>query len=117
MKSTTNFVSVLCCLLLLLWLLFVVAPLHGAEFEEEMSTSDYLFVQGIVRSVSAEKQTITLKQKKGPKISFFIDQDTVFEGFYKLTELKLRQKIKVWYQPNEQGNKALKILKPLDLGC
>jgi hypothetical protein len=98
------------------WLLFA-ALLHGAQFDEEVSTQDYLFVKGIIRSVSPEDQTLTLKQKKGPNISFSIDKDTVFEGFYKLTELKRRQKIKVWYRPQQTKNRALKILKPLELGC
>jgi hypothetical protein len=95
----------------------MATTLHGAQFEEDVSTEDYLFVQGIIRSVSLENQTVTLKQKKGPNISFSVNKDTVFEGFYKLKELKIRQKIKVWYQPGEQGNRALKILKPLELGC
>jgi hypothetical protein len=103
--------------LFLLCLLLFAPTLHGAQFEEEVSTEECLFVKGIIRSVSIENQTVTLKQKKGPNISFSVDQDTVFEGFYELTELKIRQNIKVWYQPNKQGNRALKILKPLKLGC
>jgi len=103
--------------LIVLGLLCFALPLHGAQFEEEVSTQDYLFVEGIIKSVSPEKQTIELKQKKGPTISVSIDEKTVFEGFYKLTELKRRQKIKVWYQPEQENNKALKILKPLELGC
>ncbi len=74
-------------------------------------------MQGIIRSVSPDEQTMTIKQKKGPTISVIIDENTVFEGFYKLTELKRRQKIKVWYKPEKDNNKALKILKPLELGC
>ena len=105
-----------CLLFLPCWLL-LVAPLHGAQFDEEVSTQEYLFVKGIIRSISPENQTLTLKQKKGPNISFSIDKDTVFESFYKLTELKRRQKIKVWYRPQQTKNRALKILKPLELGC
>lgn len=60
---------------------------------------------------------MTIKQKKAAPISFQVDESTIFEGFYKLTELKLRQKIKVWYQPKETENRAAKILKPLELGC
>jgi hypothetical protein len=103
--------------LFLICLLLFATTLHGAQFEEEVSTEKYLFVKGIIRSVSLEDQTVTLKQKKGPNISFSVDKDTIFEGFYKLTELTIRQKIKVWYQPGEQGNRALKILKPVELGC
>jgi hypothetical protein len=103
--------------LFLICLLLFATTLHGAQFEEEVSTEEYLFVKGIIRSVSLENQTVTLKQKKGPNISFSVDKDTIFDGFYKLTELTIRQKIKVWYQPGEQGNRALKILKPVELGC
>lgn len=103
-------------LFLLCWLLFA-APLHGAQFEEEVSSQEYLFVKGMIRSVSSEDQTVTLKQRKGPTISLSIEKDTIFEGFYKLSELKIRQKIKVWYQPKQKKNKAAKIIKPLELGC
>jgi len=105
------------CLFFIFCCLLLVTPLHGGQFEEEVSTQEYLFAKGMVRSVSPEDQTVTLKQKKGATISFYIDKDTVFEGFYKLTELKLRQKIKVWYQPKQEKNRASKILKPLELGC
>lgn len=106
----------LCCFLLLCWSL-LAAPLYGAQFEEDVSTGEYLFAKGIIRSVSSEDQTVTLKLKEGSTITLSIDKNTVFEGFYKLTELKIRQKLKVWYQPNGQENRALKILKPLELGC
>jgi hypothetical protein len=102
--------------MLFFWSL-LVSPLHGAQFEEEVSTQEYLFAKGIIRSVSSADQTVTLKQKEGPTITLSIDKDTVFEGFYKLTELEIRQKLKVWYKPKGQDNRALKILKPLKLGC
>jgi hypothetical protein len=103
-------------LFLLCWLL-LAAPSYGAQFEEDVSSPNYLFIKGIIHSISLEDQTVTVKQKHGPTISFSVNKDTVLEGFYKLTELKPRQKIKVWYQPKELGNRALKILKPLELGC
>jgi len=106
-----GWLSFCCCLLLF------AAPLFGAQYDEEMSTEEYLFVKGIVKSVSVDDQTLTLKQNKGPAISFFLDEDTLLEGFYHLSDLKPRQKIKVWYLPKEPKNKALKILKPLELGC
>ncbi|MGB3225015.1 MAG: hypothetical protein WBB23_19610 [Desulforhopalus sp.] len=101
----------------LFFVLLLAVPVHGAQFEEDVSTDEYLFVKGIVQSISLEEQKLTLKQKNGEKISFSIGEDTILEGFYKLTELPLRQKIKVWYKPKGQENKALKILKPLELGC
>lgn len=104
-------------LFFLFCILLLAVPVHGAQFEEELSTNEYLFVKGIVQSISLEEQTLTIKQKSGEKISIIIGEDALFEGFYKLGELQLRQKVKVWYKPKGQDNKALKILKPLDLGC
>jgi hypothetical protein len=118
MKSQTYLKSLSGCFFSLFFLLlFFSAPLQGAQFEEDVSTQDYLFVEGIIRSISPENQMIKIKQRKGPTISVFIDENTIFEGFYKLTELQPRQKIKVWYQPAQTNNRALKILKPLELGC
>jgi hypothetical protein len=97
--------------------MFLAVPGHGAQFEEEVSTNDYLFVKGIIHSVSSDDQTIVVKPKKGPTIAISVDENTLFDGFYNLAELKIRQPIKVWYRPEQEQNRALKILKPLDLGC
>lgn len=102
---------------LLVFLLLFSAPLYGAEFKEEVSTEGHLFIKGIVRSVSPEDLTVKIKQKKGGSITVSIDRDTTLEGFYKLEELKPRQKVKVWYRPDQSKNTALKILRPLELGC
>ncbi len=117
MKVSSSAIAAYRPFFFLFCILLFAAPVHGAQFEEEISTDEYLFVKGMVQSISVDEQKITLKQKNGEKISFTIGEDALFEGFYKLTELQLRQKIKVWYKPNGQGNKALKILKPLELGC
>ncbi len=105
------------CIFFLFWSLIMAAPLYSAQFEEETSTQEYLFTKGMIRSISIEEKTVTLKQKKAAPISFFIDENTIFEGFYRLPELKLRQKIKIWYQPKKTKNRAAKILRPLELGC
>ncbi len=98
-------------------LLLPATSLFADQFEEDVSTEQCLYAKGIIQSISPEELTIVLKQKEGPKIRLSIDRDTIFEGFYELTELKRRQQLKVWYQPGEQENKALKITKPLELGC
>jgi len=110
-------VSIAGRLLLLFCLLLPATSLFADQFQEDVSTEQCLYAKGIIQSISPEKLTIILKQKEGPKIRLSIDKDTIFEGFYELKELKRRQKIKVWYQPGEQENKALKITKPLELGC
>ncbi|WP_459944038.1 hypothetical protein [Desulfocastanea catecholica] len=117
MKIPASIIAVYSRFFFLCCILFLAAPAQAAQFEEEVSTDEYLFVKGMIQSISLDEQKITLKQKNGEKISFTIAKDTLFEGFYKLTELQPRQKIKVWYQPKGQGNRALKILKPLELGC
>ena len=98
-------------------LLFFTSPLLSAQYEEGISTENSLYATGMIRSISLDNQTVTIKQKKGPAIVLSIDKNTLFEGFYKLQELKPRGTIKVWYQPGPQENMALKILKPLELGC
>ena len=105
------------CLLGLLVLLLSASPLLSAQYEEGISTKDYLYAVGMIHSVSLDDQTITIKQKKGPTMVLSIGKDTLFEGFYKLQELKPRETIKVWYQPGSPQNMAMKILKPLELGC
>ncbi len=102
--------------LILSGLLFF-APVYGTQFEEGVSTEEYLFVKGIIRLVSVEDRTVKIKQKTGVTITFSTSEETILEGFYKLKELQPRQKIKVWYRPGESENRALKILKPLELGC
>ena len=104
-------------LLFLLALVFLACPLMAAQYEEDVSAENYQFAKGIINSVSLDEQTITIKQKKGRPIVLSIDKDTLFEGFYKLEELKPRDTIKLWYQPGPKENRALKILKPLELGC
>lgn len=117
MKVLSSAITACSRFFFLFGILLLAVPAHGAQFEEEVSTDEYLFVKGMVQSISVEEQKLTLKQKNGEKISISIGEDTLFEGFYKITELQLRQKIKVWYQPKGEENKALKILKPLELGC
>ncbi len=104
-------------LLFLLVIVFLAYPLMGAQYEEDVSAENYHFAKGIIQSVSPDDQTVTIKLKKGPTIVLTIGKDTIFEGFYKLEELKPRDTIKLWYQPGPQEKRALKILKPLELGC
>lgn len=108
---------ILSCLVFFLLVCLAAGSLTAAEYQEDVSTEKYLFAKGMIRSVSAAEQTVTIKINKGSNIVLSVDQDTLFEGFYSLDELKPRATIKVWYQPGEPTNRALKILKPLELGC
>jgi len=104
------------CLLLGLWLL-PADRLAAMQYNEDVSSQDYLFVKGMVRSVSSKNQAITLEQKKGPDIVVTVNPETELVGVGKYEELQVRQVIKVWYRPGQGGNSALKIIKLPDLGC
>ncbi|KAB2890346.1 MAG: hypothetical protein F9K32_08895 [Desulfobulbaceae bacterium] len=104
-------------LALLCLLLLPAAPLFATQYEEDVSTGEYLFVKGMVQKISMEDRSLTLQQKRGPRVTIRVTPDTEFEGVARLEELRAKQEIKVWYRPGEEGNAGLKILKLPDLGC
>jgi len=98
-------------------ILLQAAPLSAALYEEEVSTGDYLYLKGMVRSVSAADKSLVIEQMKGPRVTIRVTPATEFEGVRKLEDLKARQVIKVWYKPGQDGNIGLKILRLPDMGC
>ena len=98
-------------------ILFQTAPIAAAVYEEDVSTGDYLYLKGMVRSVSAADKSMVIDQKKGPRVTIRVGPATEFEGIGKLEDLKASQVIKVWYRPGQDGNLGLKILRLPDLGC
>lgn len=98
-------------------LLLQTVPLSAALYEEEVSTGQYLYLKGMVRSVSAADKSLVLKQMKGPSITIRVTPATEFEGVRRFEDLKDRQVIKVWYQPGPDGNLGLKIQRLPDMGC
>ncbi len=98
------------------WLL-PAAPSAAMQYNEDVSSQDYLFVKGMVRSVSPETHSITIEQKKGLAIVVTVRPETELVGVGKYEELQARQVIKVWYRPEQGGNSGLKIIKLPDLGC
>ncbi len=105
-----------CFILLGFWLL-LSTPLAARQYEEEVSSQEYLFTKGMLHTVSAKDRSIKVQQKKGPVITIFINSQTEFEGVDKYEELQVRQVLKVWYRPEQSGNTALRIIKLPDLGC
>jgi len=96
---------------------FQTATLSAARYEEDVSSGDYLYLKGMVHSVSLTDNSLKVEQRNGPRITIRIDPETEFEGVGKLGELQARQVIKVWYRPEQDGNTGLKILRLPDLGC
>lgn len=117
MNLLSLFVSKYTCIAIIIFSLFYSIPLFAAQYTEESSTQEYLFVKGMLRDVSPANQTITIQPKDGPRITVFADVTTEFKGFRKLDELQKRQEIKIWYRQEQRGNIGLKIFKPMELGC
>ena len=117
MNSFNFFTQVRICLVSLCFsLMLSTAPL-AAQYEEEITTQDYLYIKGMVNSVSLQNQTVSIQQNRGPRIVIFVSQETELKGFGKIEELKSRQEVKVWYRPSQAGNIGLKIFRLPELGC
>lgn len=111
-------VPLLSQVMLFLFILVLTAlPARGGSDEQGMSSADTLYVKGLVRSVTAADNTLTIRPNKGKKITVIVDPLTEFKGFYKLEDLEKRQIIEVWYRPGPTGNTAIKIVRPMELGC
>ena len=105
-------ITLLGCLLLF-W-----APLVAAQNStSEMSVDDALFIQGSVKRISLEKNLITVKPSKKERIKIQLDEQTDFAGMSALEELKKGQRVKVWYTPVGDENRAVKVERLPDLGC
>jgi hypothetical protein len=91
--------------------------LRAAETLEEVSTEDTLYIRGLVSKVYLDKMQISVRPPKGKSIRITIDPDTILEGVSLIDEFKKEQQVKVWYSLDEDSNRAIKIVKMMDLGC
>ena len=104
-------------------LLITVCPLftlpsgHADDLVEEVSTDEVVFVRGLISNVYDEKMQIAVRPLKGKRVVISIGPDTLLEGVSRLDELEKKQQVKVWYSIDDDGNKALKIKRLMDLGC
>ena len=97
--------------------LFPLPPGHANDLSEEVSTDETMFVRGLISGVYDEKMQIAVRPLKGKRVVISIGPDTLLEGVSQLDELEKKQQVKVWYSIEDDGNKALKIEKMMDLGC
>ncbi len=117
MKKFPCFPPFLAVLLLVaLWLL-PAAPLVAGDYAEDGSNPEYVYVKGMVHSLSPADHAITVRPRKGPGITMVINPDTEWVGVKSLEGLQVKQVIKAWYRPGQKGNDALKIVRLPDLGC
>ena len=99
----------------LLW--FMVEPILANEKLEEVSTEDALYVRGLVSKVYLDNMQISVRPPKGKLMRITIDPDTILEGVSQIDEFEKEQQVKIWYSPDEGNNRAIKIIKMMDLGC
>lgn len=100
-----------------LLLSFNTALFAAGDSFEEISTEGRLFVRGLISNVYPEKMQISIRPPKGRLVRVSIDSDTVLEGVSRIDELEKEQQVKVWYAPDPDSNRAIKIVKMMELGC
>lgn len=96
---------------------FGAISLWAGETLEEVSTEDTLYVRGLVSKVYLDKMQISVRPPKGKSIRITIDPETILEGVSLIDEFKKEQQVKVWYSLDEESNRAIKIIKMMELGC
>jgi hypothetical protein len=104
-------------LLMSIFLLVGAGPALTVETLEEVSTEDTLYVRGLVSKVYLDKMQISVRPPKNKSIRITIDPDTILEGVSQIDEFQKEQQVKVWYSVEEGNNRAIKIIKMIELGC
>ena len=98
-------------------LLAASPALWAADYKEDVTGEDYLYVRGKVQAVTPGERSITVKPMKGPRITIIVEQQTEFSGFKTIESLRPDENVNVWYRPTTNGYMGLKILRLEDLGC
>jgi hypothetical protein len=115
MKMTRTVQKLPLLLGLLIW--FMAGPILANEDLEEVSTENALYVRGLVSKVYLDKMQISVRPPKGKSMRITIDPDTILEGVSQIDEFEKEQQVKIWYSPDEGNNRAIKIIKMMELGC
>lgn len=115
MKSISTVLKLALLLSSFIW--FMLEPVLANENLEEVSTEDTLYVSGLVSKVYLDKMQISVRPPKGKLMRITIDPDTILEGVSQIDEFKKEQQVKIWYSLDEDSNRAIKIIKMMDLGC
>jgi len=98
-------------------LLFTASFVAAQDISSEMSIAEPIFIQGSVRKVAAEKNTIYLKESRGEKFQVLVAPETNFVGMASLAELKKGKRLKIWYHLDGKDKKAVKVELLIDTGC
>ena len=57
-------------------MLAVTPALWAADYKEDVTGEDYLFVRGKVQAVTPGEQSVTVKPMKGARITVIVEQQT-----------------------------------------
>lgn len=117
MNAMSSFRPVYYVFAVLSLLFFLSSSLYASLYEDEKSTPDYLFLKGLIRSVSLADKTITVLPKNGHSVTLSISSTTELKGFKKIEELQAEQAVKIWYHLEQGVNIGLKIFRLPELGC
>ncbi len=102
--------------LILFWIVFFCFLLPGnfawAEVQDET-----LSLSGVVRQISITEGSLTLKPKEGRRQRVVFTTETLYEGVLNASEIKVKQKVTIWYVRENDLLKALKIKVMPELGC
>ena len=113
MTRTAWLATFLCCLI-------VAVSTFGCAIRETVETTvgqESYVVQGIVKEISPEAGGLLVKPDKGQAVQLVIDRNTSFAGVSSAAAIEKRQRVKAWYIPDGEKNRAVKIEKVPDLGC
>jgi hypothetical protein len=104
-------------LLAALLIIFSTVPVTADEFPEDQSNPDMIYLRGLVSKVSTDDMQISVKPPTGKSVRISIDPDTILEGVDNFGGFEKEQQVKVWYKEENGLNRALKIIKMMELGC
>ncbi len=91
----------------------------GQTNEESMQTSENneLYVRGEISRFYSDEMRLSIRPANGKLIRVDIVPDTILEGVSRVDELEPEQQVEVWYIPEDDINKAVRIKKMMRLGC
>lgn len=101
-------------LTLVVFSFYTLLSVHIAQADEQFENPPFV---GVVTRITLGKATLVVKNSEGKRQSIFFTEQTQFKGVLLAEEIKVKQKVKVWYVLEDDKFKALKIEVMPELGC
>ncbi len=116
-KTHSNKLKIWLAVLIGLTLFFVTSFAFAKSEASTLPGEDLLTLQGIVRRVSAENNTFTVKISKGKRLQIVFSSQTKTIGLPSPAILKKGERVKVWFIRTVEENRAVKVELLPELGC